>query len=67
MRPEREFAEFRRRYRATRPLDLDEDLDYAFIESVAEFRRWFNANRPVIAALARRRRLPPYPSNLLPR
>lgn len=38
----RNFANFRRRYRAARPLqpDLDTNADLDFVESVREFRRW---------------------------
>jgi CRISPR-associated exonuclease Cas4 len=38
----RNFANFRRRYRAARPLnpDLDPSADLDFVESVREFRRW---------------------------
>lgn len=55
----RNFANFRKRYRTARPSqpDLDPNADLDFIESVREFRRWFDhvgARRqadPEIAAL----------------
>jgi len=43
----RKFAKFRRQYRNARPAppDLDPSADLDFVESVHEFRRWFNRVR----------------------
>jgi CRISPR-associated exonuclease Cas4 len=48
-----ELGKFRREFRSARPLasDLDEQADGEFVESVWEFRRWFNGTpRPKKAA-----------------
>jgi CRISPR-associated exonuclease Cas4 len=43
----KKLGKFRREFRSSRPLpsDLDDHADGAFVESVREFRRWFNGRR----------------------